>query len=354
MPDSAMEGTILAQLIKMSIPLVRAAERKLPRAGPGAPPSYAEWQIAVLIIAAVAARRKSKSAQFRYLYERRDLLMKLLDMKEFPVRSTYFSRYRRANAILDKGVLLQGRIAIEEGVADADAVSVDKSLLASKGSDWPNAARQEDRRPRGVDDEAVWGYSKYHGWVYGYSYEVVVSATKGSVVCPLLVSVSTANASEHHTFGQKIGELPSQTRYVLADAGYDSNAHGEAVEKRADGTRSGRRFVCPLQRRGGKPSVGRYPHRGQRERSRQHRARRLAFYSTPRGQKLYRRRGQTVEPFNEWFKGKFELGTHVWHRGLDNNKTQVTAAIFVYQLLLRYHHKRGGQNGNIQWILDAI
>ncbi len=62
----------------------------------------------------------------------------------------------------------------------------------------------------------------------------------------------------------------------------------------------------------------------------------------------------TVEPFNDWFKGRFDLATSVWHRGLANNVTQVTAAIFVYQLLLRYHHKRGGTNGNIQWILDAL
>ena len=354
MPDSAMEGTILAQLVNLSVPLVKAAEKMLPRAGPGAPPSYPEWQIAILIMVAVAARRKSKSAQFRYLYERRDFLMKLLGMKEFPVRSTYFFRYRRAGAIINKAVALQGYCAIEEGVADADSVSVDKSLLTAKGRNWPNAARQEGRRPRGVDEEAVWGYSKYHGWVYGYSYEVVVSATKGSVVCPLLVSVGKANTSEHHTFGRKIQDLPNQTRYVLADAGYDSNAYGEAVEKRADGTRTGRRFICPLQARGGKPAVGKMLRKGRRERSRRDRAKRSAFYQSRRGQKLYRRRGLTVEPFNDWFKGRFELRPSVWHRGLANNVTQVTAAVFVYQLLLRYHHRKGGTNGNIQWILDAL
>jgi len=354
MPGSAMEGTILAQLIKLSIPLVKAAEKDLPRSGAGAPPRYPEWQIAVMIMVAVAARRKSKSAQFRYLYERRNLLMKLLAMEEFPVRSTYFSRYRRADAIFNRAVFLQGRRAVEEGVSDADSVSVDKSLLRSKGRDWPNAARKEGRRPRGVDEEATWGYSEYRGWVYGYSYEVVVTATRGSVVCPLLVSVGTANASEHHTFGHKIQALPRQTRYVLADAGYDSNAHGEAVENGADGGRRGRRFVCPLQRRGGKPSVGRYPHRGRRERLRRHRARRSAFYNSRKGQQLYRQRGLTVEPFNEWFKQKFDLGTGVWHRGLANNETQITAAIFVYQLLLRYHRRQGGNNGNIQWILDAL
>jgi len=354
MPDSAREGTILAQLIRLSVPLVKAAEKKLPRAGPGAPPSYPEWQIAVLIMVAVAARRKSKSAQFRFLYERRDLLMRLLNMRAFPVRSTYFGRYRRAHAIFNKAVALQGRKALDEAVADAEAVSVDKSLLTAKGPNWHQAARKEGRRPRGVDEEAAWGYSEYHGWVYGYSYEVVVTAAKGSVVYPLLVSVATANASEHHTFGQKITELPGETRYVLADAGYDSNAHGEAVEKRANGTRTGRHFVCPLQKRGGKPSVGRYPHRGRRERSRRDRAKRSAFYNSRRGQQLYRRRGLTVEPFNDWFKGRFDLGSSVWHRGFANNVTQVTAAIFVYQLLLRYHRRRGGKNGNVQWILDAL
>jgi len=354
MPDGATEGTILAQLIRLSVPLVKAAERELPRTGPGAPPSYLEWQIAVMIMVAVAARRKSKSAQFRYLYERRQWLMQLLNMKRFPVRSTFFDRYRRAQAILERAVVLQGRKAIEEGVADAETVAVDKSLLAAQGPPWHQAARKKGRRPRGVDEEATWGYSEYRGWVYGYSYEVVVSATKGSVVCPLLVSVGTANASEHHTFLGKTKELPGETRYVLADTGYDSNAHGEAVEKRADGTRTGRRFVCPLQQRAGKPSVGRYPQRGRRERSRRDRARRSAFYSSRRGQRLYRRRGLTVEPFNDWFKGRFDLAACVWHRGLANNMTQLTAAIFVYQLLLRYHRRRGGRNGNVQWILDAL
>ncbi len=303
---------------------------------------------------AVAARRKSKSAQFRYLYERRGLLMKLLDMKGFPVGSTYFNRYRRAGAIFNRAVLLQGRRAIEEGLADADAVSVDKSLLTSKGRDWPKAARAEGRRPRGVDEEAAWGYSEYRGWVFGYSYEVVVTSTRGSVVCPLLVSVGTANAGEHRTFGRKIKDLPSETRYVLADAGYDSNAYGESIENGKDEGRTGRRFVCPFQARGGKPPVGKMPRKGQGERSRRHRVQRWAFYQSRRGKQLYRRRGQTVEPFNDWFKGRFDLGRGVWHRGLANNVTLVTAAVFVYQLLLRYHHKRGGKNGSIQWILDAL
>jgi hypothetical protein len=40
----------------------------------------------------------------------------------------------------------------------------------------------------------------------------------------------------------------------------------------------------------------------------------------------------------------FEL-EHVWHRGLDNNRTQVLAAIFAYQVLLRYNHRHGNSTG---------
>jgi hypothetical protein len=61
-----------------------------------------------------------------------------------------------------------------------------------------------------------------------------------------------------------------------------------------------------------------------------------------------------VEPFNSWFKELFDLEQKVWHRGLDNNRTQVLAALFSYQLLVRYNHRCGKKNGCIRWILDAL
>ncbi|MBN1395915.1 MAG: hypothetical protein JW959_12910 [Pirellulales bacterium] len=70
--------------------------------------------------------------------------------------------------------------------------------------------------------------------------------------------------------------------------------------------------------------------------------------------KLYARRGQTIEPFNDWLKLLFELDHRVWHRGLENNRTQLLAAIFAYQLLLRYNYRCGNHNGQAQWILDTL
>lgn len=53
-------------------------------------------------------------------------------------------------------------------------------------------------------------------------------------------------------------------------------------------------------------------------------------------------------------KGLFELHHHVWHRGIDNNRTQLLAALFVYQLLLRYNHHLGNFNGPVRSIMDSL
>ena len=66
------------------------------------------------------------------------------------------------------------------GIADPNTAAVDKSLLEARGPKWHKKDRQAGRIPKGlhgVDVESTWGYSDYHGWVQGYSYEVVVTAT---------------------------------------------------------------------------------------------------------------------------------------------------------------------------------
>jgi len=43
-----------------------------------------------------------------------------------------------------------------------------------------------------------------------------------------------------------------------------------------------------------------------------------------------------------------------WHRGLDNNCPRILAARCVYQLLVRYNHRRGNKNGQITWTVDSV
>ncbi|GIW83305.1 MAG: hypothetical protein KatS3mg105_5112 [Gemmatales bacterium] len=188
----------------------------------------------------------------------------------------------------------------------------------------------------------------------GYSFEVVVTATKASTVFPLLASADRASAKETRTFVEKIGALPESTKHVAADSGYDSNALGEQIEWTEQGRRTGRRFLCPENKRGTKQPHEKNIQPRDESHRRRRRLERRKFYQSPRGKTIYQRRSQTVEPFNEWFKSLFELTDRVWHRGLQNNQPQLLAAIFAYQLLVRYNHRRGKKNGQVRWILDMM
>ena len=352
----AMEGSCLAMLVGMAKPLCQAAEQESPRRGPGRPPQHADWALALLIMVAILKKKKSKTSQYRFLNEHRQDLQRWSGLTAFPSRSTYFDRYRRAHRLFQVAMRLQGRQALREGLTDARTVAVDKSLLAARGPAWPQCARQDGRIVRGADRQATWGYSEHHGWVYGYSYEVIVSATPGALVFPLLASADIASRSEGVSFGAQIQHLPPQTINVLADRGYDKNEYGDLLEYDAQGCPTGRHFLCPPvnlhrpARRSGPPCQ-----QNRRVRlARQRRERRIKFYHSRRGRRCYARRTRTVEPFNGWLKNLFDLHDRVWHRGLDNNRTLLLAAIFAYQLLVRLNYRLCLPNGQIQWLLDTL
>jgi hypothetical protein len=360
MANRARDGTYLATLVEMALPFFREAERQCPRTGPGRKPTIPDWLIATLIMIAILKKKKSKSAQYRYLSEHRTEIAQWVHAKDFPSRSTYFDRYCRAHRLYQGAIRLQGQKAVKNGWADPTSVAVDKSLLNARGPLWHKKDRQAGRIPKGlhgVDTESTWGYSEYHGWVQGYSYEVVVTATAAGTVWPLLASADTASVSEHATLGDKIEHLPHSVEYVLADSGYDNNDYGERIAWSAKGRRTGKRFLCPENPRGtkkGKKRIPPPPAARATRLQRTHRRQRREFLKSRKGRRLYARRGQTVEPFNDWLKTLFELDQHVWHRGLENNRTQLLAAIFAYQLLLRYNFRCGNHNGQVRWILDAL
>lgn len=359
MAKRAKEGTCLRSLVLMAKSLLQQAERQCPRTGPGRKPEIPDAVLGVLMMVAVAHRKKRKAAQVRFLCAHRAELQKWLEIKRFPSRSMYYRRYRRIHGLFRAAIRLQGERAVAEGFVDPHLVAVDKSLIAAQGPEWHHSDRRAGRIPRGlrgVDRDSTWSRSQHDGWVQGYGYEVVVSATAKGVVFPLLATADTANASEHHTFGPKIEQLPEATQYVLADAGYDNNEYGEQVEYNSAGQRTERRFVCPQNPRSAARSPKRraWPRSKAIRQQRQRRRQRRAFYESRLGRRLFRRRGQTVEPFHDWFKAAFELDAHVWHRGLDNNRTQLLVALFTYQLLVRYNHRRGKHNGQIRGILDGL
>jgi len=354
MGKRAKAGTFWPELVRLGVETLQVAERRFPRTGPGAKPEIPDWVMAALIMIALLNKKKSKSGQFRFLSERRSQIAAALRCPRFPSRATYFRRYRRAHRLYRDAIRVQGEEAITEGVLDPQHVAVDKSLVAAAGPPWHVQDRRAGKVRAGVDRDGTWSFSEHDGWVFGYSYEVVVSATSQSVVFPLLASADTASASETRTFADKLAQLPSATRIISADSGYDVNDYGERIEFDGNGRRTRRRFLCPANPRN---TVGRKLKTltdARLARSRQRRLARQAFLKSPRGRRLYARRNKTAEPFNQWFKSLFELDHRVWHRGLDNNRTLILGAIFAYQLLVRHNYRCGRPNGRVRWLLDAL
>jgi hypothetical protein len=357
MGKCAKTGACLESLVEMALPLLIQAERQCPRTGPGAKPEIPDWLIGVLIMVAVLKRKKSKAAQFRFVTEaaNRSRLAAMLGRNDFPSRSGWYRRYRRAHQLFQTAIRLQGEQAIAEGIADPRHLAGDKSLIEAHGPPWHKRDRERGKIPVGIDQSSTWGYSEHDGWVQGFSYEVVVSATKSTVVFPLLASVDTASAAEVRTFADKVPQLPAKTQTVSLDSGYDANVLGESVEWDQQGRRTGRRFLCPENpRHSGRKKTKPCKADASRAHSRRLRQQRKAFWSSPRGRRLYSRRKKTVEPFNQWFKSLFELELKVWHRGLENNRTQILASMFAYQLLVRFNHRCGRQNGRVRWIMDGL
>jgi hypothetical protein len=352
----ATDGAPLVALVQMAIPLCQQAEQALARVRCGAKPAFKDWQMAALIMVAVLRKKKSKSSQYRYLSQHQRDLMCWLGLHRFPVRSTYCRRYGKIFPIFQQAMKLQTAVAQRERWLQPVHVSADKSVVEALGPAWSPAQKKRGQRPPGVDPQASWAYSRHHGWQFGHAYEVVVSRMKSGAVWPLLASVETASTRESRMFLEKVPDLPRATRSIAADKGYDSNAVGEAVEWDALGHRTSRHFLCPqIYRRGphgrGK---GRCVERGARALHRKRREARKQFLRTRVGRRWYRQRSQIVEPFHQWFKQQFDLTCHCWHRGLDNNRTQILAAMFAYQLLLRYNHRRRKNNAQLAWILDGL
>ncbi len=355
MSKYAKDGTLLEELVAMSIPVCQEAESGCPRQGPGRKPIIPEWVIAVMIMVAVMLKKKTKSAQYVWWREHAADFARWLPGQALPARSTFFDRYRRVHRLYRQAIMLQGQEAVKQGWADAKCVAGDKSLVAGQGPDWNAPDRKKGHVPRGVDVDTTWGFSTYDGWVQGYSFEVIVTAPAQGVVWPLLASVDTASRSEQKTILDKLPQLPEPTKFVLLDSGYDSNAVGETVEGN-DEQRTGRRLLCPPVPR---PNTNKPRQPGSREtRKRQHHRRlrdtRQTFFKSRRGRALYKRRSKTVEPFHAQLKHLFELEARVWQRGLDNNCTTILAAIASYQLLLTYNHQNQRPSAHLQHLLDAL
>lgn len=347
----ATEGTALLALVRDAIGLLKQVSPRPSARPPGRPVVYPDWLLAAMILVGLLKKKKAKSAQWEYWRQHQRLFQTLFANESFPGKSCYSDRYRKAHRVLQKVIVHVGRDAVKRKWADARCVAADKSLVRARGN-----PKHRQRSSKGVDLQAGWAKSPHHGWVWGYGVHMIATAPKpGEVVWPLAASLEPGHHSESAVLRGSIDRFPSEVRYGLFDAGFDSNALAEQFEDSAP-ARSRRRFLCPEIPRPnvGKPRKNKHSCSRERRYHAQRRQERRCFRTSPWGKKLYRRRKVTIEPLHERIKTLFDLHHRVWHFGLDNNRTQALASIFAYQLLLRHNHKKGNRTACVASITHGL
>jgi len=168
----------------------------------GHPFDYETKVLIVFFTIMMIRRIKAFQAQWRWL-EQHPEEAKMLGLEEIPVRTTLSRRFKALYPTLQAFIAYLSQWA--EALApefDSRVLVEDASLFKAHGPVWHQSDRQEGRVPeklRNLDQDASWGKSAYHGWVYGYSLHL--SCNRAGF--PKLVQVETASLDESAVLEQK-------------------------------------------------------------------------------------------------------------------------------------------------------
>ncbi len=207
-----------------------------------------------------------------------------------PHRTTLLRRYRQLAPWLNELIVAIGHWAqdldpfpdtqhqsgheMPESTPSSHTYIEDKSLFRAKGPVWHQKDRVAGQVPtglRGLDQDASWSKSAYHGWVYGYGLHLTVNAHS----FPLLAQVETASVSESQVVGDKAQRLLSwHPTEVVGDSAY---THLERVKAWA---RQGVVLLSAGLKLGNKGEAGAY----------------RRFIAHQENQKLLRARKTQIEP----------------------------------------------------------
>jgi hypothetical protein len=159
-------------------------------------------------------------AQQRWLKHHTDE-WRALGFERVPDRTTLSRRYRQLYPTLQAFIVYLGHWA--EALSpefDSQVLIEDASLFKAQGPVWHQSDREANHIPeklRHLDQDASWGKSAYHGWVYGHS--VHLSCNRAGF--PKMVRVETASLDESKVVDQKKEMLFAfQPEAIVGDNSY--------------------------------------------------------------------------------------------------------------------------------------
>lgn len=186
----------------------------------GRPFTYSEQLLIVYFTNMLMRRITTFKAQQRWLAAHPAVAWEL-GFPSLPHRTTLSRRFKRLSETVQAFVVFVGQWAENLAtVFDHRVLLEDASLFKTQGPVWHQSDRQAGRIPeklRNLDTDATWGYSAYHGWVYGYSLHL----TCNRVGFPKRLQTETASIDESQVLEQKSGWIfRRQPEAVVGDNAY--------------------------------------------------------------------------------------------------------------------------------------
>lgn len=301
----------------------------------GGPKFYSEKTMFKVYVVSLLKQLWAHRSVWRYLSSM-PVVAVACGLVRLPDRRTLDRRLAEIAPQAEAQIQALGLILSLEAVTDATVAASDGSAFATPGPVWHKKDKAAGIIPNGlhgVDQEADWIQSTYHGWVYGYKAHVSISVAPTSVRVVLGATV-TGSACESHVLQARVKSLPPLVRTLLLDAGYDD---GDLIDTCA---LSGIEVLAPLS----KP-VGKSTPQARRDRA--------AYLASPPGKARYRQRGSSIEPFFATIKDFFHLDP-LPRQGKTNASVFILLALYAWDLIVLFNFIHDRPLGAVKPVLDML
>jgi hypothetical protein len=296
---------------------------------------YSEQTMFKIYVVSVLKHLWSRRSLWRYL-SAMPLVASVCGLASIPDRRTLDRRLAEIAAQAEAQIQALGLILSLEAITDATVAASDGSAFATPGPVWHQKDKANGMIPeglRGLDTEADWIQSTYHGWVYGYKAHVTISVAPTTVRVVLNATV-TGSACESHILQSRMVTLPPLVRCLLLDAGYDD---GDLI---ALGAQRGIAVLAPLSKPIGKSTP-------------QVRRDRATYLASPEGKARYRQRGSSIEPFFATIKDFFHLDP-LPVQGKTLASVAILLALYSWNLVVLLNFLNHRPLGAVKPILDLL
>lgn len=323
----------LLQLLAL-IDMVWAEPEAHPQ-GRGTPKTYSEKVMFKVYVVSLLKTLWERRSLWRFL-QANPTVAAACGLPRIPHRRTLDRRLEEIAPQGEAQIRALGLILSVEAVTSSVTAASDGSAFATPGPVWHKKDKAAGIIPEGLhglDREADWIQSTYHGWVYGYKAHVTTSVSPATVRVVLDATV-TGSACESHVLEDRIDILPPLIETLLLDAGYDD---GDLIDRCAQ---RGITVLAPLAK-----SVGQSTPQARQDRA--------AYLASEAEQAWYKQRGTSIEPFFATIKDLFDLDP-LPVQGKIKASAFILLALYAWNLIVLFNFLNNRPLGEVKPILDVL